>query len=159
QEAISGTVIGGTDDTRRATLDVNEPIPALADGAAVRVNLMGHKAQVADRDVVQTSRWGAAPSIAFGLGTPTRVTLAYFYQRNDDIPDYGLPYFGTVPAAVPQQNFYGFRSDFMRTDTSVASFTVEHAWSDAFSIENRVRYANYGRDFRFSEPLIATTIP
>jgi catecholate siderophore receptor len=79
-EAISGVLTGGTDDTRRATIDVNEPIAALGEGTAVRVNAMGIKAQVTDRDVVQDSRWGIAPSISFGLGTATRATLAYFHQ-------------------------------------------------------------------------------
>jgi catecholate siderophore receptor len=159
QAAVSATLTGGTDDTRRATLDINEPVAALGDGTAVRLNVMGHKADVADRDVVTTSRWGAAPSITFGLGTPTRMTLSYFHQFNDDIPDYGLPYFGTTPAAVSQNNFYGFRTDFFRTLTDVTSFTVEHDVSPTVTIENRARYASYTRDFRFTEPLIATTIP
>ncbi|HEY6454046.1 MAG TPA: TonB-dependent siderophore receptor [Steroidobacteraceae bacterium] len=158
EEAISGVLTGGTDDTRRATLDVNEPISP-GSGTAVRVNAMGIKADVTDRDVIQDSRWGFAPSISFGLGTPTRVTFAYNHQYNDDIPDYGLPYFGTTPAAVPEQNFYGFRSDFMRTHTDIASFKVDHDFSDSFTIENQLRYASYGREFRFSEPLIATSIP
>jgi catecholate siderophore receptor len=159
QEAISGVLAGGTDDTRRATIDVNEPLSGVGAGAALRVNAMGIKADVTDRDVVQDSRWGFAPGISFGLGTPTRVTLAYYHQYNDDIPDYGLPYFGTTPAAVPEQNFYGFRSDFMRTRTDIASFKVDHDFSDSFTLENQLRYASYGRDFRFSEPLLATTLP
>ncbi|HEY4340557.1 MAG TPA: TonB-dependent siderophore receptor [Steroidobacteraceae bacterium] len=159
QEAISGILTGGTDDTRRATIDVNEPISALGAGTALRVNAMGIKAQVTDRDVVADSRWGFAPSLSFGMGTPTRVTLAYFHQYNDDIPDYGLPYFGITPAAVSQDNFYGFRSDYMRTRTDIASFKVDHDFSDSITLENQLRYASYGRDFRFSEPLIATTIP
>jgi len=158
QEAISGTLTGATDDTRRATFDVNEPIPSLGEGTAVRLNAMGHKADVTDRDVVEVSRWGVAPSMAFGLGTPTRLTVAYFHQYNDDIPDYGLPYFGTTPAAVPRDNFYGFRSDFLRTRTDIASFKVEHDFSEAFTLQNQLRYASYSRDFRFSEPLIASSI-
>jgi catecholate siderophore receptor len=157
--AVSATLTGGTDDTRRAILDVNEPVAALGEGTAVRLNVMGHQADVADRDVVTTSRWGVAPSIAFGLGTPTRVTLSYFHQFNRDIPDYGLPYFGATPAPVSRDNFYGFTDDFFRTRTDVTSFTVEHDVSDRVSIENRARYASYAREFRFSEPLIATTIP
>jgi catecholate siderophore receptor len=159
QEAISGILTGGTDDTRRATIDVNEPLAAVAGGTAVRVNAMGIKANVTDRDVVADSRWGFAPSISFGLGTPTRLTLAYYHQHNDDIPDYGLPYFGITPAAVSRDNFYGFRSDYMRTRTDIGSIRLDHDFSDSFTIENHLRYASYGRDFRFTEPLIATTIP
>jgi catecholate siderophore receptor len=158
QPLIAGTLTGGTDSTRRATIDVNEPIAGL-EGAAFRVNAMGHKAQVTDRNDAASSRYGFAPSISFGLGTPTRATLAYFRQYNDDIPDYGLPYLGSKPAPVPRENYYGFRDDFMHTLTDVATFKVEHDVSDMISIQNTARYARYSRDFRFTEPLIAATVP
>jgi len=157
--AISGSLTGGTDSTRRATLDINEPLDSLGEGAAVRVTAMGHQSDVEDRDVVKNQRWGMAPSLALGLGTPTRYTVAYFHQHNDDVPDYGLPYFGTLPAAVGRSNFYGFRSDFMRTNVDVASLKVEHDFSARFTLQNQVRYADYYRNFRFSEPLIAATVP
>src|SRR5258708_32025155 len=159
QPLIAATLIGGTDSTRRATIDVNEPLTILGDGAAFRINAMGHKALLTDRNVVKDSRYGFAPSLSLGLGTPTRLTLAYFRQYNDDIPDYGLPYFGTQPAQVPRDNYYGFRDDYMHTLTDVVTFKVEHDFSDAITIENQARYARYSRDFRFTEPLIAATIP
>jgi len=159
QSFIGGVFTGGTDDTRRATLDVNEPIAALGEGAAFRLNAMGHEAEVTDRNVVQTSRWGVAPSLALGLGTPTRLTLSYFHQYNDDIPDYGIPYLGTLPAPVPRNNYYGFRDDRMKTRTDVGTIKLEHDFSDSFTVENLARYASYARNFRFSEPLIATTVP
>jgi catecholate siderophore receptor len=159
QTFVGGTLTGGTDDTRRATLDVNEPLTMLGEGAAARLTAMGHEADVTDRNVVQTSRWGVAPSLALGLGTPTRLTLAYFHQYNDDVPDYGIPYFGTLPAAVSRNNYYGFRDDYMRTRTDVATIKLEHDFSDSFTIQNTARYASYARNFRFTEPLIATTVP
>ena len=159
QPLIAGTVTGGTDSTRRATIDVNEPLTGLGEGAAFRINAMGHKAMVTDRNDVATARYGFAPSFSLGLGTPTRLTLAYFRQYNDDIPDYGLPYLGTQPAQVPRDNYYGFRDDFLHTLTDVATFKVEHDFSDAVTIQNQARYARYSRDFRFTEPLIAATVP
>jgi catecholate siderophore receptor len=158
QPLIAGTLTGGTAETRRITLDVNEPLAALGDGAAARLNVMGHEANAPGRDVVASKRWGVAPSLALGLGTPTRLTVSFYHLYNDDIPDYGLPYFGTLPAAVPRDNFYGFKSDYMRTKTDVASLKVEHDFSATFTAQNQVRYARYSRDFRFSEPLIAATI-
>ena len=47
---------------------------------------------VAGRDGVEIDRWGIAPSIAFGLGTPTRVTLSYSRLENKDMPDLGFPF-------------------------------------------------------------------
>jgi catecholate siderophore receptor len=159
QPLIAGTLTGGTDSTLRATLDVNEPLPGLGEGAAFRINAMGHQAMVTDRNVVTDSRYGFAPSLSLGLGTPTRLTFAYFRQYNDDIPDYGLPYLGSQPAPVPRENYYGFRDDYMHTLTDVATFKVEHDFSDTVTIENQARYARYARDFRFTEPLIAATVP
>jgi catecholate siderophore receptor len=159
QPQIAATLTGGTDGTRRATVDVNEPLTVLGAGAAFRLNAMGHKAMVTDRNAVETARYGFAPSLSLGLGTPTRLTLAYLRQYNDDIPDYGLPYFGKLPAQVPRDNYYGFRDDFMHTLTDVATVKLEHDFSDAVSIENQARYARYSRDFRFSEPLIGAAIP
>ena len=158
QPLVAGTLTGGTDSTRRATIDINEPLTGL-EGAAFRINAMGHKAMVTDRNVVEDSRYGFAPSFSLGLGTPTRLTLAYFRQYNGDIPDYGLPYLGTQPAQVPRDNYYGFRDDYMHTLTDVVTFKVEHDFSDAVTIQNQARYARYSRDFRFSEPLIAATVP
>lgn len=155
QPLVAGALTGGTDSTRRATLDINEPLTGLGEGAAFRLNAMGHEQMVTDRNVVADSRYGFAPSLSLGLGTPTRLTLAYFRQYNDGIPDYGIPYFGTQPAQVPRDNYYGFRDDFMHTLTDVATFKVEHDFSDAVTIQNQARFARYSRDFRFSEPLIA----
>ena len=158
QPLIAGTLTGGTDSTLRATIDINEPLSGL-EGAAFRLNAMGHQAMVTDRNVVQDSRYGFAPSISLGLGTPTRLTLAYFRQYNDDIPDYGLPYLGTQPAQVPRENYYGFRDDYMHTLTDIVTFKIEHDFSDTVTIQNQTRYASYSRDFRFTEPLIAASIP
>ena len=156
---IAGTVMGGTDDTRRATVDVNEPLAALGEGAAFRINGMVDKGMVTDRDVIDNSRWGIAPSLALGLGTPTRLTVSFYHQYNNDIPDYGLPYLGLLPADVPRNNYYGFRDDYMRTRTEIGTIRLIHDFSDTFAVQNVIRYADYEREFRFSEPLTTTTLP
>jgi catecholate siderophore receptor len=76
----------------RGTLDVNQPIPQVLPNAAFRINLMAHKDDVVERDKIDIKRLGFAPSIAFGLGTPTQLTLSYLLQHEDNIPDYGFPY-------------------------------------------------------------------
>ena len=59
-----------------------------------------------------------APSIAFGLNTPTRVTAAAHITRQNNVPDYGIPGAAsretplvptTVLAAQPvdSRKFYG----------------------------------------------------
>ncbi|WP_269778102.1 TonB-dependent receptor, partial [Pseudomonas tolaasii] len=77
----------GTDNYKRLTLDSNSQ---LNDTTAFRLNLMAHGNDVPGRDYEDYSRWGIAPSIAFGLGTPTRVTLSYEHQKDDNTPQYGI---------------------------------------------------------------------
>ena len=75
-EAFTATAAGGTDNTRRLTGDYNMPLEdVLGEGAAVRLNAMGDIASTADRDVGKQRRWGIAPSLALGLGTPTRLIV------------------------------------------------------------------------------------
>src|SRR5581483_3120251 len=149
---VSGNLIVGTDLTRRVTVDVNQELPELGPGAAFRIDAMGHEADVTGRDVVEQSRYGFAPSLSLGLGTPTRLTLAYLHESADDVPDYGIPYLGSQVAAEPRQNFYGFKSDYLNTGTDIVTLTVEHDFMEGVNITNKLRYAAYSQNFRFTEP-------
>ena len=156
---VAGTLTAGADLTRRLTLDIDEPLPDLGPGAAMRIAAMGHDSKVTGRNVAEQSRYGFAPSLALGLGTPTRLIFSYFHQSADDVPDYGLPYFGTTPARVPRQSFYGFTSDYMKTGADIATITAEHDLLDGVTFRNQLRYAYYTENFRFTEPLISAAIP
>ena len=156
--SISGSMVFGTDDTKRVTADVNEPLPELGEGAAVRLNVMGHDSAVADRDVGHQDRWAFAPSLALGLGTSTRIVLDYLHQSANDIPDYGLPWFGTVPAAVPRNNFYGFDSDYQKTQVDIITAKVDHDFSDDLTLHTQLRYGHYDRDNRISEPQVTAAV-
>ncbi len=148
------TLSFGTDGTERLTADVNRAIPGLT-GAAVRLNVMVNRNGFAGRDVAENRRFGLAPSVAFGLGTDTRVLLNYFHQQSDDIPDYGIPWLNGSPAPVNRSNFYGFPDhDHFRTNVDIGTARVEHDFNDNFSIDNQLRYASYTRDLRVTEPLI-----
>ena len=154
--SITGSLDFGTDLTRRATLDVNEPVKALGDGAAFRVNVMGDEGDVAGRNVAKNRRFGIAPTLSLGLGSATRWTFSYFHQNADDIPDYGIPWLFNGPAPVKRSNFYGFQSDYLRTYDDIATARVEHDISPHITIRDQVRFANYVRDVRITEPQIVT---
>jgi catecholate siderophore receptor len=154
QSFLAGSFSLGTDITKRGTLDYNSPVP-LGTGTAVRLNLMGNDSQVAGRDAARFSRYGVAPSVAFGLGTSTRLTLSYFHQSEEDSPDYGLPWLFNRPAPVDRSNFYGFGDhDFLRTAADIGTVRLEHDVSDAFTLRDQLRFANYGRDGLITEPRI-----
>jgi len=167
---IEGTVSLGTDLTRRITADVNQPLPEWGQGAAIRLNVMAHDSEVTDRDVARNRRFGLAPSLALGLGTPTRLTLNYLHQSEYNTPDYGLPWLyqaaaGSAPTiahptalSLTQSKYYGFENDnFLRTNADVATAKLEHDFNSALSITNQFRYAHYVRQFDITEPQLFTT--
>lgn len=77
---ITGSAGIGTDAYKRLTLDVNQKF---AGDNAFRFNAMGFDANQAGRNNVYSKRWGVAPSVAFGLNSPTTVTLSYY---DDSMP-------------------------------------------------------------------------
>ncbi len=155
--AISGDLDFGTDATRRATVDIDMPLPKLGSGAAFRLNAMGNIGNVAGRDVAEVRRDGIAPSLALGLGGPTRLTLSYFHQNADDIPDYGIPWQLNGPAPVNRNNYYGLKNgNFLRTYDDIGTVRLEHDINDKVQVRNQVRYANYVRDALITEAQLPT---
>ena len=142
QTIVTGAI--GTDGYYRGTLDADYMV---ADGIAVRLNLMGHENDVPGRDVERYSRWGFAPSIVFGLNTDTQLTLSYLHQEDDNIPQYGVPYFdnqfvsyGELPG-VKRSNYYGYSNiDTQEIQVDQFTATINHAFSDWLSVRNLTRY-------------------
>ncbi len=166
--AYGFTVDLGTDRTRRTTADLNFPLArlGLGDHGAFRLNLLAHDAGVAGRDVVENERWGVAPSLMFGLGRPTRLTLSYFHLQQTNLSDYGIPWvpatnnvlvdFRDRPAPVPRETFYGFKSrdsEKMRSDLATVRF--EHDFNDNLSLRNQFRYGRSTRDSFATPPRFA----
>jgi catecholate siderophore receptor len=155
---VTGNVDLGTDKTKRITTDINKPLPSLGTGAAFRLNLMGQDSGVAGRDVAESRRVGAAPSLAFGLGTPTRLTLSYLHQWADDTPDYGIPWLFNGPAPVERNNYYGFEhGNYLKTNVQIGTVKFEHDFSPSVTFRNQARYAHYNRDLRITEAQVTGT--
>jgi catecholate siderophore receptor len=155
---VDASLNGGTNDLGRATVDVNMPIDGLGTPAAVRLNLMANTNGVAERDIVRFARYGIAPSLALGLGTPTRVTVSYLHQAERDIPDFGIPWYFGTPAPVPRNNYYGFRSDRLKTQADIGTFEVEHDFSDWLTVRDQSRYAAYTRGETAGKPGLAANV-
>jgi catecholate siderophore receptor len=153
------TVGAGTDDYYRTTVDLNR---AMSETSAFRVNAFGQSLH-STRDVVENKDWGIAPSLRFGIGTPTEVTLSGLFQRNDDTPDYGFPLVttngaGTVrkPVDAPANRFYGYTDDRFEQEVNVLNATVRHKISPMLTLRNQTQYGNYTTDASPS-PLGAVT--
>ena len=144
----------GSDRTRRFNADINQPL-SLPGGAAFRMNLMVHDAGIAEREVVANRRWGAAPTIALGMNTGTRLTASYLHFAEDDIPDYGLPWYFGKPAPVARQNYYGLADhNFLRADVDIGTVKLEHDFGSHGLFSNAVRYGNYRRKWQITEPQV-----
>jgi len=145
---------------KRATVDVNRSLEGSANGAAFRLNALWQDGGVAGREHAEKNTWGIAPSLAFGLGSPTRVTLSYQHDEQDDLPDYGAlggTLSNTATAvrpskAVPRENFYGHATDFDEVKIDVASLRVEHDLSPTMRLSNNTRYSVTDRNALYTVP-------
>ncbi len=161
-------LIAGTDPIKRGTADLNAPIGFLGSRTAFRLNLMGHDSGMAGRDVVNFKRWGAAPTLTFGLGSPTRLVAGYSMLSQDNISDYGIPWvpgnnnalaeYRNRPAPVPRNTFYGFRDrDHEDMESDSLTLRFEHEFGDSLMLRNQFRYGRSTRDSiatppRFNSP-------
>ncbi|WP_423739702.1 TonB-dependent receptor [Cupriavidus basilensis] len=163
-----GSIGVGNADYKRATVDGNWKF---ADHAAFRLNAMYHDAGVAGRDTTHQSRWGFAPSVAFGLGTDTRLTLSYYHMQSDDIPDTGIPYNNPTfnrradgrprlsvagdgsPVNVPRNTYYGLSDrDFRKDKADMGTIRFEHDFSPALKFRNQTRIAKTSQDYIWTQP-------
>ncbi len=159
--SFDGGFTWGSDQTQRYTLDGNYQF---TDTIAGRLNLMSHESNVAGRDKVNYDRWGIAPSLAFGLGTDTRVNLDWYHVESDDLPDSGVPYTysgSNRTSANPDKpyaggdhsNFYGLTDrDFRKSRTDIATIAIEHDLTDALTIKNTLRHGNSMQDYILTQP-------
>jgi catecholate siderophore receptor len=129
----------GTDDRYRTTADFNQP---LSETSAVRLNVFGQDMQ-STRDVLKNKDYGFAPSVRFGIGTPTQITLSALIQRNNDMPDYGFQAVNGHPAHVSHDNFYGLTDDHTDQDVNSFSARLEHSFSDDEKVRSQLEYSEY----------------
>jgi catecholate siderophore receptor len=166
QSFFRGTAGVGTPEYWRGTADLNFGEDLLGvDGAAIRLNGFYHEADSPGRDFVEGKRRGIAPALAVGLGTSTRAILSYQLLKQNNVPDYGIPFVpNTVtvpallsyldkPAPVDRSNYYGLLDrDYEKTTTQQLTFALEHDLSDAVRISNVTRYGRSDRDSIYSSP-------
>ena len=161
--SFDGGFTWGSDQTQRYTLDGNYQF---SDSAAGRLNLMSHESNVAGRDKVNYDRWGIAPSLAFGMGTSTRLNLDFYHMESNDLPDSGIPFSmnsgGTARSSAnpdkpvdggDSSNFYGLTDrDFRKTRTDTFTMAIEHDLNDALTLKNTLRHGNSMQDYILTQP-------
>ncbi|MFA5630412.1 MAG: TonB-dependent siderophore receptor [Porticoccaceae bacterium] len=146
----------GNDSQWRTTFDGNY---AFSETIAARLNLMKMGGDVPGRGGLAIDRWGVAPSITFGLGTPTRLTLSYSQIHNDDMPDLGVPFSNAArpgrvePPNVDRDNFYGrLNADFRENEFKTGSVIIEHDFSEGLAVRNVTRYVETLNHYLMTRP-------
>ncbi len=153
----------GTDKYVRGSVDTNW---STDNGMAFRFNAMGQKNDVAGREGPENKHWGFAPSVAFGLDTNTRLTLAYYHYQTDDIPDGGVPFLypvGKLPTSGEhvyrptygdsRENWYGmYNRDFRKEKTDQGTVTFEHDFNEDMKLRNVFRAARSSQNYVWTQP-------
>lgn len=163
-ENFSNASVGiGSGEYRRSTADLNRIV---SDDVAVRLNVMAHDNHVVGRNEVNSKRWGIAPTVAFGLKSPTKVNLSYYHLQSDELPDTGIPFNNPIttganiskngdgtPLAVPRDTFYGLvNRDFRDTSTDVGTLDIRHEFADGLVLRNVSRYGRSKNDYVWTQP-------
>lgn len=131
---------GGTDATRRFTVDANR---RLSETVQLRVNGLFHDADVAGRDATYTRRWGVAGSLAWQAAPTFDVILDYYHLTADGLPDWGHPFDvrSQQPFAVDRDNFYGVRArDFLEGRADIGTLRLEWRPSETVRLTSKTRY-------------------
>ena len=165
EDFVAGTASYGFDEKtsgsrRRATIDVNESVAqSPVKGTAFRVNALWQENDAVGRDYAKSQSWGLAPSLALGLGSPSRAFLTYQHTEQDNVPDYGLPsallpgYLSAVPVpSVDRSTFYGFTADTDQVNADAAMLRLEHDFSPDLKLSNQTRYSANQREAYVTPP-------
>ncbi|HEX7796711.1 MAG TPA: TonB-dependent receptor [Vicinamibacterales bacterium] len=152
----------GTPDQNRLLFDVNQPLAIGAAGtwlgtSSLRLNGVWQDSGVPGRDLVELGTKGIAPSLAIGLGTPTRVFVSEETLRENNLPDYGLPGAAwqanaltpttvRVSQPVDQSNYYGNVTDFDHGSEDNLTARVEHDVNARLTVRNQTLYNRTHRE-------------
>ncbi|MEO8809577.1 MAG: TonB-dependent receptor plug domain-containing protein, partial [Rhodanobacter sp.] len=158
ENALSGSVSHGSADQKRSSADWNQVTGA---NAAFRLSVLGQNSGVPGRNDVENNRWGVAPTLAFGLGTPTRVYLDFLHIKQNNIPDGGVSTIGlpgyTSPdpsrpflanaSRVDPVNYYGTGQDHDRDQQDMFTAIVQHDFSDNLALHDTLCWGRTRQDY------------
>jgi catecholate siderophore receptor len=139
------SVSGGTDRYKRGMIDVGAPLDATS---AFRIVAMDQDID-GTRPTVNTRSYAVAPSIAFGIGSPTQINLSWVTQHNNDHVDYGLPLFQfkdqpiLEPLPAPFGLTYQYTNAVVRTDVNIFNVTLSHTFAPNIILRSSTQYGVY----------------
>jgi catecholate siderophore receptor len=127
-----------TNGLTRFTADVNQP---MTEDSAARVNMMFQRGKASTRDQTDVLDFGIAPSVKFGIGNPTEVTLTAMLMHNHDKVDYGIPPYNGFPLQVPRNTSYGMDDDYTNSDLILLNAVIDHKFNKNLKLRNQSQFS------------------
>ena len=153
--SYSATATGGMGPFARGLVDINQQI---GETTAIRLNIMGQRSETVGRSNVDQEKWGIAPSIAFGLGTDTTLSLHYQHYEYDNATDAGVPVVvrpGTTIGrpiteyGVSRGAWYGTANERDEVTQDMFTARLTHQANPWLTLQNDTRLSFIERDFAY----------
>ncbi len=139
------------------TGDVNMPA---SDVVALR--LTGTYEEFANhRDVYEGRFFGLTPTLTARLGPNTNLTASYTYDDDERIVDRGVPSLSGLPLTGFDETFFGDADyNFSAVEAHIARTRIDHAFSDSWSVNASLQFADYDKFYSNIVPggATATTV-
>ena len=84
--------------------------------------------------------FGLAPSVKFGIGTPTEITLSAILQHKKDQVPYGVPHAERLPAQRAAQHRLRLRRRLHQSGRHPAERTVDHKFNNNLNLRNQTEF-------------------
>ncbi len=148
-------VVGGTDNTKRVTGDVNYN---LTKDFAVRLNGMYQEADVAGRESVFDNRYGGAIAAQWKPTDTFKLNLDYYHLSLDQMPDWGVPFDPRTrkpftESGLNRNNFYGIpQRDFQKNKQDLGTLALEMKLAPDVVLNSKFRYGVTITDYVAAKP-------
>ena len=154
----------GSGNMKRLTADMNQQT---AESSAFRLNAMTHEA---DNWGAKVDKKGAAGAYRTGIGERDEYSFSLYHLETDGHPLYNHPWLidngtstasnntsGVIVPVLDAKNYYGLRSDYLKTQTSYVTLGHTHRFGQDSELKTTARYGYYARDLLASAVRFANT--
>ena len=139
------TLQGGSYGFARGAADLGA---AFSDTAAGRFNAFYENSD-SYRDFTGIERFGVNPTLRFAPTDATTIDVAYEFVSDDRTVDRGVPSENGLPYSGDRRAFFGNPDEsFSKVDVHAGDFAVSHQFSDALTIRNHLRIADYDKYYQ-----------
>jgi catecholate siderophore receptor len=95
------------------------------------------------------NKQGFAPTYRWNIGERNEYSLGFYHLQTDGRPLYNHPWVidnGMIVPTLDARNYYGLSSDYLRTQTDHASFSLKHRVDANSTLKTTLRQGRYSRD-------------